>query len=91
MPTTNITIRIDENLKKQAEELFSDLGLSMTAAFIVFAKQAVREQGIPFALSRNVPNKSTIEAMEEVRQMELNPQQSKGYNDVDAMMQDLLK
>ena len=37
MSTTNITIRMDSELKKQAEELFSDLGLSMTAAITVFA------------------------------------------------------
>ena len=46
MATTNVTIRMDEGLKKQAEELFSDLGLNMTTAFVAFAKQAVREQRI---------------------------------------------
>lgn len=44
MATTNISMRIDEELKKQAEDLFNDLGMSMTTAFTIFAKQAVREQ-----------------------------------------------
>ena len=66
MSTTNVTIRMDEELKKQAEELFYDLGLTMTAAFVAFAKQAVREQRIPFILSRNVPNAETLEAIREV-------------------------
>ncbi len=45
MSTTNITIRMNEELKKQAEKnSFSDLGLNMTTAFTMFAKQAVREQ-----------------------------------------------
>jgi DNA-damage-inducible protein J len=91
MTTTNVTIRMDEELKKQAEELFSDLGLSMTTALIAFTKQAVREQRIPFYISRNVPNAETIAAINEVEKMKLNPQAYKGYNDVDKMMKELLK
>lgn len=51
MASTTITIRMDEDLKRQAEALFDDLGLNMTTAFTVFAKAAVREQKIPFDLS----------------------------------------
>ena len=91
MGTVNITMRIDEELKKQAEELFNDLGLNMTAAFTVFAKQAVREQRIPFTISREIPNADTLEAIEEVRLMKQNPSLYKGYTDVDEMMEDLLK
>ena len=61
MGTVNITIRMDEDLKNQADELFADLGLSFTAAVTAFAKQAVREQKIPFMLSRDVPNKELLE------------------------------
>ena len=91
MATTNVTIRMDEELKKQAEELFSDLGLSMTAALIAFTKQSVREQRIPFVLSRNVPNAETIAAIEEVEKMKLAPQYYRGFDDVDEMMTELLK
>ena len=91
MATTNVTIRMDEELKKQAEELFSDLGLSMTAALIAFTKQSVREQRIPFVLSRNVPNAETIAAIEEVEKMKLTPQDYRGFDDVDEMMTELLK
>ena len=52
MAQTNINIRMDEGLKKQAENLFSDLGMNMTTAFNVFVRQAVREQGIPFEISK---------------------------------------
>lgn len=58
---------------------------------IDFAKQAVREQRIPFNLSRNVPNAETITAIEEVERMKLNPQAYKGYDNVDEMMRELLK
>ncbi len=91
MATTNVTIRMDVKLKKQAEELFSELGLSMTTAFIVFTKQAVREQRLPFTISRNVPNAETRMAIDEVEKMKLNPSDEKGFDDVDEMMRVLLK
>lgn len=53
MSTVNVTIRMDETLKAQADELFSDFGLTLNAAFTMFAKQAVREQRIPFEITRN--------------------------------------
>ncbi len=90
MANTNITIRIDDGLKKKAEELFTDLGLNMTTAINAFIKQAVREQGIPFTISRNVPNSDTISAMEEVKKMKENPDDYKGYDDVDTMFKEIL-
>ncbi|MCL2539169.1 MAG: type II toxin-antitoxin system RelB/DinJ family antitoxin [Oscillospiraceae bacterium] len=50
--STNVSIRLDAKLKKQAEELFSDLGLNMTTAMTMFLRQAIRNQGIPFEISR---------------------------------------
>ncbi|MBQ7900913.1 MAG: type II toxin-antitoxin system RelB/DinJ family antitoxin, partial [Clostridia bacterium] len=54
------------------------------------AKQAVREQGIPFDISMRVPNSETLEAIEEVRAMKKNPSFGKTYTDVDDMMRELL-
>ena len=51
MAQTNINIRIDEDLKKQFEAFCSDIGMTMTTAFCVFAKTAVRKQKIPFEIS----------------------------------------
>jgi DNA-damage-inducible protein J len=51
----NINIRVDDGLKKQAESIFSELGLSMSAATTVFYKQVVRYGGIPFELRVNDP------------------------------------
>lgn len=48
MAGTNITMRIDENLKSQLQELMSNLGLDLTTFFTMAAKQAVREQALPF-------------------------------------------
>ena len=43
----NVSISMDDNLKKQAEDLFNDLGMNLTTAFTIVVKQAIREQGIP--------------------------------------------
>ena len=51
MATTSVTIRMDENLKKQAETLFDEMGLNMTTAITVFAKAVVRQRKIPFEIS----------------------------------------
>lgn len=49
----NITIRIDDDVKKQLQELMSELGLDITTYFTMAAKQAIREQGIPFEITTN--------------------------------------
>ena len=48
---TTLNIRIDKDLKVQAEELFNDLGLTMSAAFNIFIRQSLREGRIPFELT----------------------------------------
>ena len=52
MAMSVITVRMDEKLKKQFENTVNDVGLNMTAAITAFAKAVVREEGIPFDLSR---------------------------------------
>ena len=89
MSTVNVTIRMDKELKQQADELFSDLGMSLSTAFTVFAKQAIREQAIPFTIEREF-NTDTINAIKEVEEMKANPTLSKGYDDVSEMIGDIL-
>ena len=91
MSTVNVTLRIDENLKKQADDLFTDLGFTFNSATTVFLRQAVREQQIPFTIKREVPNAETLAAIKEVEEMKKNPSKYKSYNNVDDMMKDLLE
>lgn len=58
MALSSVNIRIDEEIKKQAETLFDELGLNMTTAINVFIRQAVRERRIPFEMTANVPSKA---------------------------------
>ncbi len=87
--TTNISVRMDVELKKQAEQLFSELGLNMTTAFNIFLRQAVRQQRIPFDIALEIPNAETIAAMEEAERISRDPSY-KGYTDVSQMMKELL-
>ena len=48
MATVPTQITIDEDLKKQAAELFSQLGLDMSSAMNIFLKQCVLHEGLPF-------------------------------------------
>lgn len=70
MANTNVTVRIDETLKAQLQELMSNLGLDMTTFFTMAAKQAVREQALPFKPDMNVGiynNKAYKMAMENTK------------------------
>ena len=53
---TNITVRIDENIKKEAEVLFNELGFTLSGAINVFFRQAIRERAIPFEIRAEVKN-----------------------------------
>ena len=52
MPNVNVTIRMDKDLKKKTDELLNELGMSFTTAVTIFAKQILREQRIPFEISK---------------------------------------
>ena len=55
MANINVTIRVDEDVKKEADELFDDLGMSFTTAINIFLRQAVREGRMPFQVGRTTP------------------------------------
>jgi len=66
MPKTGIiSARVDPKLKRNAEEVFKELGLTTTQAITLFYKQVELERGLPFAV--RVPNDVTAEALEEAR------------------------
>lgn len=88
--TTNISIRIDSDLKKQADILFEELGMNITTAFNIFVRQTLREGKIPFDISINNPNKKTVAAMLEAERIARDPS-VKGYTDMDDLFADLEK
>lgn len=88
--TTNVNICMETKLAEQAEQLFADLGMSMSTAFQIFVRQSLREGGIPFHIGENIPNDETVAAMEEAEQIAHDPS-VKGYTDLDALFADLKK
>ena len=73
MTATNLTIRVDTGIKSEAEKLFEDLGMSISTAFNIFLRQAVRMQAIPFAISRGITNRDTLAAMREAERIADDP------------------
>lgn len=65
MPTTNLNIRTDKEIKDQTEKIFAELGLNMTTAINMFLRCTIRESGIPFDLKLEVPNDITVNAIKE--------------------------
>lgn len=61
MASSLIQVRIDENIKEEAEEIFNSLGLSMSEAVRLFLKRAVIEQGLPFSMNLNNEKTGTTE------------------------------
>lgn len=85
MSTVNVTFRVDESLKQEAELLYRDLGMSLSTAFNVFLRQSIREQRLPFEVRKNVPNATTIAAIKAAEQGEMNGP----YNSVDELLEAL--
>lgn len=90
MTTTNINVRVDTELKKAAESLFDDLGLSMSAAITMFLKSAVSHDGIPFEIKRQTPNAETKAALAEYNEMKKNPENYKRYHSFEQLMDEVL-
>ena len=88
MATTTLNIRIDKDIKDQAEEIFNELGLNMTTAVNMFLRTAIREQGIPFELKLDVPNETTAAAIEEGRKM-MSDSSAPRYSSMDALKEAL--
>lgn len=62
MATSTLNIRLDSDLKRELEEVSSDIGLTPTAVFNVFARQFVAHRGFPFAVTAPVPTEREFAA-----------------------------
>lgn len=67
--TTNFSVRIDSDIKKQCEAMYSELGINLTTAINVFLRQSLRVGGFPFDVRIEKPNKETIAAMLEAERI----------------------
>lgn len=89
MATVNMSIRMDTELKKQADAMLSDMGLNMTTAMNMFLRQVVRQGRIPFEIATDIPNSETLAAMKEVDNMINGKIPAKKYTSTDELFKDL--
>ena len=80
MATVPTQVRIDENLKKQATELFSQLGMDMSSAMNIFLRQCVMRGGLPFDVRLPRFNRETEDAIQEARDIMSGKIETKSYN-----------
>ncbi len=87
----NVNVRIDADIKRNAEKVFASLGISASTAINMFYKQVIRTNSIPFELkAADIPNKETIKALKEAEKIEKN-NTGKSFHSADELMRDLLK
>lgn len=71
--TTSLTIRMDEDLKAEAEEFFDDIGMNMTTAITCFFKKCLATGEIPFKLSRETKRERLLSAIREANEVANDP------------------
>ena len=84
--STSVTVRLNRDVKNQAQRIYSELGIDMTTAINVFLRQSIRSNGFPFEVNLNVPNKVTLSAM---RATQENEDMHGPFDSVEALMEDL--
>lgn len=88
MATVPTQVRIDENVKKQANELFSQLGLDMSSAMNIFLRQCILRGGLPFTVELPQYKSDVLEAMEEAKRI-THDSNEKRYNSFQEVVNDI--
>ena len=89
MSVNNISIRIDPELKKAAEDVFSDLGLNLTTAITMFLKASVNCDGIPFEL-RRIETYEMKQVLSEFDEITKSPESYRQYDSINAIVMEVL-
>lgn len=86
--TTNFSVRMDSDIKRQCESLYGELGMNLTTAINVFLRQSLRVGGFPFEVKLEQPNRETIAAMLEAECITHAPGVNH-YSDVEEALREL--
>lgn len=90
MSKVSTNISLDAETKAKAQVMLADLGLDLSTAVNIFLRQMLYEGGIPFSITREIPNQTTLAAIKEAQEMVRSPEQYRKYDNVDSMMEDIL-
>ena len=85
MSKTSMSIRLDSEVKEQAQQVFNNLGMDMTTAINIFLRQAIQYQGLPFDV-RLEENRKLLEVLTDLDQ---NRNMSQSFESVSDLMEDL--
>ena len=85
MSKTSMSIRLDSEVKDQAQQVFNNLGMDMTTAINIFLRQAIQYQGLPFDV-RLDENRKLLEVLRDLNQ---NRNMSQSFESVSDLMEDL--
>ena len=86
--TTNFSVRMDRDVKKQCESLYGELGINLTTAINVFLRQSLRVGGFPFDVRIDQPNKETLSAIMEAERI-VNDSSVIRYSDIEEALRAL--
>ena len=87
--TANINLRIEPEIKAQAETVFSSLGISVTDAINVFLHASIMEGGFPFQPKQPRYNRETLMAMQEARDIMTGRVECKRYSSLSDLLKDM--
>lgn len=92
MAQSTFSVRMDENLKKQFDELCSDFGMTASTAFNIFARAVVRERKIPFEIASPKQEVTREQAMQTFMALRKQAQEN-GLQDMtlDEINEEILK
>ena len=82
--SSTITVRVEDKLKKEAGDVFKEVGMDMSTAITIYLKQVVRTNGIPFPVTAEMPNALTLKAIDEAEKGKM-----ASFSSIDALMEDL--
>lgn len=85
MSKTSMSIRLDSEVKEQAQQVFNSLGMDMTTAINIFLRQAIQYQGLPFDVRLDESRK----LMEVLGDLDQNRNMSQSFGSVSDLMEDL--
>lgn len=86
--TENLNIRIEPEIKREAEDTLNYLGLTMAEAVKIFLRQVIITDSIPFEIKRPRYSKETLEAIEEAKRISKDSN-VKTFNSIKELMEDL--
>ena len=85
-----INVQVDARDKEQATNILKDLGINMSTFINMAIKQVIKHDGLPFEVANPKPNKELLSALEEGEKIATGKIKSKGYHNINQMIEDIL-